>query len=304
MILTYYNFAKSNKRTQLFLEFLNRYQKLLNVRIVIVEATVDYFLLSNLTSHNVFMHLKYKLDYPFWCKENLINVAIKKLYSSHLSKDWQYVSWIDTDITFLNKKWVQDTIKQLQIYDFVQLCQAEVKVGPNNEILKVRSSAGYVFQLNRYEYPIGYENAAYGLGMAVTRQAFEKTKNLFEYAIVGAGDYLLTLSLMQKNFKYLKKLQKLNIGQNFLEMILEKQYTFKKNNITFSYVKGEVINHWHGTIEDRQYRTRWLLLIDYDPEIDLVRNHEGILNLSQNSRINKTEIANYFMQRNEDNTQI
>ena len=82
VLLPYVNFAKTKRRTQLFLEFLERYTHLSTIRIVIVEATVDEFILPNEINKDVFMHLKYKYETAIWCKENLINLVINKLIYS------------------------------------------------------------------------------------------------------------------------------------------------------------------------------------------------------------------------------
>jgi hypothetical protein len=94
VILTYFNFAHSKRRKQLFFEFVDYLHEDLNsylIRIVIVEA-----ILSKNKSHSlpefelpimvanenpkrnrVYLHYKHKLFSLFWCKENLINFASK-----------------------------------------------------------------------------------------------------------------------------------------------------------------------------------------------------------------------------------
>ena len=72
---------------------MERYKNYAGIRIIIIEASVNDFDLPD-EIEGSFMHLKYKLSSYFWCKENLINIAISKLPS-----DWKYVSWIDADIT-------------------------------------------------------------------------------------------------------------------------------------------------------------------------------------------------------------
>ena len=92
VILTYFNFAHSKRRKQLFFEFVDYLHEDYNshlIRIVIVEA-----ILSKNNSHSlpefelpimvanenpkrnrVYLHYKHKLLSLFWCKENLINFA-------------------------------------------------------------------------------------------------------------------------------------------------------------------------------------------------------------------------------------
>ena len=63
-----------------------------------------------------------------WHKENLINLGVQRLPS-----DWQYVAWIDADVTFARPDWVQETMQQLQHYPAVQLFSKIVELGPNHE---------------------------------------------------------------------------------------------------------------------------------------------------------------------------
>lgn len=43
-----------------------------------------------------------------WHKENLINIGI-----ASPPADWQYVAWIDADVSFSNPCWAVETVQQL-----------------------------------------------------------------------------------------------------------------------------------------------------------------------------------------------
>ena len=96
VILTYFNFAHSKRRKQLFLEFVDYLHEenfsSPSIRIVIIEALLNKnahnrtnssteFELPNLNENRnrslVYLQYKYKLLNIFWCKENLINFASK-----------------------------------------------------------------------------------------------------------------------------------------------------------------------------------------------------------------------------------
>jgi hypothetical protein len=59
---------------------------------------------------SVYKHIKVSTDSKVWVKENLINLGIKSL-----PDDWNFVAWVDADITFLNQNWVRETKEKLQI---------------------------------------------------------------------------------------------------------------------------------------------------------------------------------------------
>jgi hypothetical protein len=95
VILPFYNFAKAKSRTRLFLEFIERYKNLTKIRLIIVEATTidQQFQLPKNLNEFVYMHLKFELESPFWCKENLINVAISKLYTAESKLELCCMDW-------------------------------------------------------------------------------------------------------------------------------------------------------------------------------------------------------------------
>jgi len=64
-------------------------------------------------------HWQIRTDQELWHKERMINIAVAKM----LPPDWQYVAWIDADITFLNPDWAHETMQQLQHYHVVQMFQ-------------------------------------------------------------------------------------------------------------------------------------------------------------------------------------
>ena len=305
MILPYFNFAKTKRRTTLFLEFLDRCKNLTNIRIVIAEAAVDEFTLAKSAlakSKLVFLHLRYKLDFAYFCKENLIYVAIKELTLSPLSFNWKYVCWIDADMTFANNNWVKDTLKELQRSHFVQLFDSTIIMGPSEEPLVVKQGFAFLTSLSENIDNIA---VAPGLAMACTRWAFEMTATtLFDYVIVGGGDHLLLIAITQNIQLYLQKFKKFNISSTFDELVMRDAKRFKENNITLSYIKGAALSHWHGKLKDRLYSERWHFMAHFDPNVDLVRNEQGLLNLSNRGKLNKTNLANYFIRRNDDNMQL
>lgn len=302
-ILTYFNFGKSKRRTQLFLEFLDRYKNQKSLRIVVVEATVDEFLLPTRIEQEIFLHLKFKYDWPYWCKENLINIAVAML-TVYKAKHWQYVSWIDPEITFLNENWVQDTLEALRISHVVQLFETENRLGPHGELLEAKSSFGHIHSLNKYVYPAYYEDSSIGIALGINRWLLEKAKGLCEYTIIGDGDHIFMLSLINKADYFLKRISNIKISLNFNEAILTKQKIYAKYDTKLGYVKGTILSHWHGRREDRNYMERWYLLDEYNPKVDLYQNSEFILNISDYGKINKTNIALYFKERNEDNMKV
>src|SRR5215475_13160130 len=59
-------------------------------------------------------HFQVRSRHLLWHKENLINVALKRL-----PPNWKYVAWVDADIAFARKDWVAETLRQLEHHAFV-----------------------------------------------------------------------------------------------------------------------------------------------------------------------------------------
>jgi hypothetical protein len=103
--LTYFNFAQSKRRKQLFFEFIDYllvgdFENSQRVRIIVIEAVLteehktnisSEFELPNLMKNKsliknnvsggiIYSHYKHKLHTIFWCKENLINFASMDIY--------------------------------------------------------------------------------------------------------------------------------------------------------------------------------------------------------------------------------
>jgi len=244
------------------------------------------------------MHLKYKLDSPFWCKENLINVAVSKL--SHLN--WQYVAWIDADITFLNRNWINDTIQELRRSHFVQLFRTVIYTDIQSKPFHAAASFGSTYMFNKYEYPTGYEGMLTGLAWACTRWAFEQTQGLLDINIVGGGDKFTALALINKVEDLISELQVYNISEIYFKLLRKKQRLYNWYNLKLSYTQGSIVHHWHGRNVDRKYKERKHILRGFDPQIDLIRNSDdGMLKLSNRGKRMEGKILDYFIQRNDDN---
>jgi hypothetical protein len=281
-------------------------KNLTSIKILIVETTTmnEEFLLPPQVKDKVYMHLKYKLESPFWCKENLINVAVSELYYSNVN--WQYVAWIDADITFLNQNWVNSTIKELKRFHFVQMFKNVVRLGPNNEITQILNSIGFIYQINKYDYPKEYKDSTPGFAWASTRLALEKTQGLLDINIVGGADSFTVLSLINKVEFLLSKWNFYNKtnNRNYVNLLRKKQMLFEVNHLKLGYINGTITHHWHGSIKDRKYLERMDILRDYDPQSDLIRNSDGILNLSENGKRMNKELVQYFFERKEDNLNL
>ncbi len=249
------------------------------------------------TDKNNKNHLQIRTDCaPLWHKENMINIAVKKL----LPKNWKAFAWIDADIEFENLSWAKDTLKILNgTKDIVQLFSHAVDLDKNGYTMSVFNSAGYQHTKMKQYCGKGPNYWHPGFAWACTRKAYDKMNGLYDRAILGSGDNIMSLSLIKNGLKALNP----KSTENYKNSVLEFQERVK--NLRFGYVPGVIRHHYHGSKKNRKYTERWQILVEneFDPTTFVKYDKEqfGLIVPTENCPDKlKDEIMNYFKERNED----
>jgi hypothetical protein len=282
------------KRYILLKEFVKRIEEEEeNVELYIVELIYkdQKFIITDKKNKN---HLQLKTETPIWHKENMINLGVKYL----LPKDYKAFAWIDADIEFDNNTWALDTLKILNgCKDIVQLFSHCLDLSSTNTNLNIFNSFGYSYCNNKeYSSKIGdYWHPGYA--WAITRKAYEKLGGLYDKGILGSGDQIIALSLINKT----KYTTNINYSDDYIESINE--YQKRARFLRLGYTPGVIKHYWHGTKQNRGYTNRWQILIkhNYSPKKHLQYDKIGIL--EPNKEFNeefKKDIMDYFMSRKED----
>jgi hypothetical protein len=286
VILPYFNFCGFKKREKLFLEFIDRLSKY-KVKIVVVSAGGLPHCLP------VFKHIEVQYKHKIWVKENLVNIAARRL-----PRDWKYMAWVDADITFLNENWVQDTLEELQVHDIVQLFQTAVNLGPSNEAMKIDKSFGYMYMKSGTTYSQSDKYGFWhpGYAWACTKKAYQQMGGLLDWAILGSGDRHMALAWIGK----VECSAPGNIDPNY--KLLLRRYEDSCRNLTVSYIPGTILHHWHGSLVNRRYRERWDILTkgEYEPPSDADYTKDGLIYLTEKGTRLAHDIYKYFRERKED----
>jgi len=87
-------------------------------------------------------HVQVQSFDELWHKEAMINIGI-----ASLPADWEYVAWIDADVSFANPNWAVETVQQLQHHMVVQLFSHSVDLGPRHEV--IQNHAGFVYMYHQ-----------------------------------------------------------------------------------------------------------------------------------------------------------
>jgi hypothetical protein len=298
------NPVQFSRRYKLYMEFERRMLRTRGVALYTVEVAIGNRRFE-VTNHNNPRHLQIRTDTELWHKESALDLLVQRLPS-----DFQYLAWIDCDVEFNNRNWVDETLQQLQIYDVVQLFQTCADLGPSGETLQTHSSFGWLYSQGKpYRSGAGYGKPYWhtGFAWACTRRAWNGFGGLPTYAILGAADHHLALALIgQVRWSFPDVVDK-RINKNYKSKLLELERRCErhiKRNI--GYVKGTILHFWHGKKKDRKYGERWSILIenDYDPETDIKLNDQGMVTLEDYKPQLRDDIRRYFRARNEDSIDL
>jgi hypothetical protein len=252
-----------------------------------------------------------------WLKENLLNLGISRLPS-----DWQYVAWVDADVSFARPNWVGETIHQLQHYKLVQMFSEAQDVGPR--YASIGNAQGFVScYLHGVERPVGPDGGYYGYyppglpqgpilwhpgyAWAARREAIDALGGLVDFAIMGAADNHMAHALIGDVETSIHP----GMHPIYRDRLLEWQYraeTHIRRNI--GYVSGLLIHYWHGRKVDRRYWNRWRVMVDnqFNPAADLKYDWQGVLQLvdrgDARSMSLRDDSMRYFRARQEDSIDL
>lgn len=279
----------------LWKEFVKRFEEEeYNVRLFAVELAYkgQKFIVTDKNNPN---HLQLYTDIPIWHKENMINIAVKKL----LPSSWKAFAWIDADVEFDSASWATDTLKVLNgCKDIVQLFSHCIDMDKQQNTMNVFSSFGYNFAKEKKYSLKGVDYWHPGFAWAMTRRAYERLGGLYQDGVLGSGDSIMALAFIG----YAKKMNRGDYDEDYNESMIK--YESKCKGLRLGYVPGVIRHYYHGSKANRKYTERWQLLIkhSYSPKRYLkVDVNNGLLVPTEEMPEEFIkDIYNYFYERKED----
>jgi len=274
-------------------------------------------------------HLQLRTSHELWHKEVGLNLLIAN--ARRLYPDMRYVAWIDADIQFSRADWAQETLHQLQHYDFLQLFSHAQNLGPNGEPLdKVQTGFMYSFSTERptphdmtegwdwvaslsdgvrpmfYYYqgqPSAWRFVHPGFAWAARLASLDAVGGLFDIGILGSGDYVMASALVGRVDISLAP----EMPERYKFLCRQWQDRAEKHiRRNVGYVPGLVNHGWHGKRADRLYDKRWkfLKVTGFDPDLDLKRDTYGLWQLTDRSFVLRDGLRDYGKMRNEDSIDV
>jgi hypothetical protein len=304
VVAVVFNPARYRTRYRLFQEF-RTYVEQSGARLFTVEVAFgERGFVCTEKGHP--LQLQLRTHNELWLKENALNLGVQRL-----PEDWQYVAFVDADVTFARPDWVRETVEQLQHNKVVQMFSKSLDLGPNHVPFNGSGSYGFAYcarngipraHPGRLPYGYGYPEGTYwhpGYAWAYTRKAFEDVGGLLDHAIIGAADYHMAQALLGEVNCSIPP----GIDPDYtLHCQAWQELATRHIQGHVGYVEGTLLHHFHGAKVNRRYRERWDVLrhTGYLQRRDLRRDRQGLWSLTKENPALKRALQDYFNQRNED----
>ena len=294
VIIVVSNSGQFARRYILTKEFIDRIEREeTNVRLYVAELAYGDkpFIITDASNKR---HLQLRTETPLWHKENMINIGVGKL----LPSTWKAFAWIDADIEFESPTWALDTLRILNgSRDIVQLFSHSLDMNMSEQTMRVFNSFAFQYTKKQQYANQGVNYWHPGYAWAITRRAYERIGGLYDLGILGSGDNIMSLCLIDAGLKGIQK----DSSDDYKETVLEFQR--KMRLLRLGYVPGVIRHHFHGSKKNRKYSERWQILVHhgYSPTRDLCRNRDGLLVPTAVCPAGMLEeIRDYFVERKED----
>lgn len=247
------------------------------------------------------------LEPPLWAKENLINIAVRRL----LPRDWDALAWVDGEVFFENAAWASETLRLLSSgCDAVQpFSRVRWQGYDTDELVSVASAMAKP----SYEVPLTVpaliaQHTHHALTWAYSRRAYEALGGLYERDIGSLNDVVLAAAFTSPSFLDLflpRGGAPAAFSQDFEDSVHD--YVARARSRLPSpprvgFVDGELKHTVHGSIADRQYFSFRPQLVAFEPSTHLTYNADGVLIPTRAMPLSVLSASrSYFALRREDN---
>ena len=299
IIIPYYNYFYNIQRERNLMNFIYLYSNIDNCKIFLVEGVDDKSKHLPLdVKHFVHSHIKYNLPQRIWVKENLINLAVR----NHLPNDWNYMSWMDSDIYFFNKDWVNQSIELLETNDIIQMFDFSLDQNNPKSQSNATFNVGYINafmnQNDLFIREFSLKHAGYG--WAMNKKFYEKIGGLWEFNIIGSGDTIIARSATQ-NLSREEILIKGNLNIIYSSKYADQlcEYYDKFKGCKFSFVKSQIYHFFHGKNHHKLYVERHEILKHHKFETSMIKYDENGIIYTDKEDLS-LHIENYMNYREND----
>jgi hypothetical protein len=301
-LTTYYNPVRYKRRLSNYRIFRNN----LHMPLVAVELSFDGEF--ELTKDDADVLVQISGGAVLWQKERLLNIALQSVPS-----DVEDIAWLDCDIVFERNDWAKETVSQLnERYNVVQLFskavylnQEDTKSSLSGDVDSYRTIPGLVSVYDENNSPLDRHPSSAdggivynpGLAWAAKKEIFAK-HGFYDLAIVGGTGLYLACSYYGK-MKALIEMHAINKArtENYLKWA-DPLHRMVAGKVGF--ISGSIFHLWHGDLINRNYKNRFKLLADFNPQTDVYIGENGAWYWTNPDSTLAQELKAYFLNRRED----
>lgn len=218
-------------------------------------------------------------------KERMLNMA-EKLVPEQFTK----LGWLDADLGFTNHDWAKETAILLDHFPFVQPFETAKWTNiDGRDLFNKPSTLRMKGGLPSQSHP--------GFAMAARRSLWERNGGLYENLIVGNGDMGIAAAILGQAVPLTQKYSP-ELHAHYkpwwegVSQMCDGRYAF---------TRGTIWHEWHGSMMDRRYLERNLILQRMDPVKHLTLGPNGLLSWTPEAPLDVVQyVRDYFVNRAED----
>lgn len=242
-----------------------------------------------------------------WLKENMQNLCVQQI-TTH-DPNFRKIIFTDADVKY-EAGWVEETAQVLELHPVVQPWSHSVDLDPDGAAVSDRMQMSYAYcHVNGIDVKNGspYTQGGHpGYSMAFRREAYNALGGLIDTGALGSGDRHMMTALVGKVHESFHP----NVSEGYKKALYvwqDRAEKYIKRNI--GYVPCVVRHMFHGAKSNRQYGSRWQILVkwQFDPFTDLKKDSSGILTLvSEDDRQLgfRDDTYKYYRTRKEDSRSL
>jgi hypothetical protein len=301
-LTTYFNPIRYKRRLSNYRIFRSN----LHIPLVTVELSFDGQF--ELTKNDADVLIQLSGGAVLWQKERLLNIAIKSVPS-----DVKNIAWLDCDILFERNDWVEEAERQLnERYNIIQLFSKAIYLNKEDtgELLCNYNSypavPGLVALYNKNNI-LPLDKLAVstqgdliynpGFAWAARTEIFAK-HGFYDLAIIGAGDLYMANSIFG-TMNSIIKLHSLNNARSKSYLNWGRPFHRTVAN-KVGYISGEIYHLWHGDTKNRNYKDRFKILANFNPQADVYIGDNGVWHWTKPNTTLAEQLRAHFLNRRED----
>jgi hypothetical protein len=301
-LTTYFNPIRYKRRLSNYRIFRSN----LHIPLVTVELSFDGQF--ELTKNDADVLIQLSGGAVLWQKERLLNIALKSVPS-----DVKNIAWLDCDILFERNDWVEEAERQLnERYNIIQLFSKAIYLNKEDtgELLYNYNSypavPGLVALYNKNNI-LPLDKLAVstqgdliynpGLAWAAKTEIFAK-HGFYDLAIIGAGDLYMANSIFG-TMNSIIKLHSLNKPRSKSYLKWGRPFHRTVAN-KVGYISGEIYHLWHGDTKNRNYKDRFKILANFNPQADVYIGDNGVWHWTKPNTALAEQLRAHFLNRRED----